>query len=703
MRDIKMTIFEGGSSNTLPSGIIDFNEFIRLTTKDANEKKIVEKIRMYQQNGEKETASALKKQRKYVTTAGVFSYRNDDSLMVSSYNWIVPIDIDSADNPNIDWVKLYYKMQTIDSIIWMAKSPRGEGIKAIVLLEKDKYDPKEQYTIFSNIIYPKIEKVLGAKIDYRQGALSQPFYLTFDENAYINLQATNAKFDYSVVPSEVIIKGAAKGDINELKNYVELIKNREDQKWDYFGKVALLVGGYFEGGCFNKSLTEEIILKQLIEAANENKFVKDKKVARLQIIKSFRNGKKEPITKIDLSSKRGCDKIWNKIKKYGRTDNIIRISDDYYKNIVVPKANGNKEQKIQFVKRQTLIDDYTYDILENVKKYDSFCNVPNNNNYKQIINNNYNLYNKFKHEAKQGKFETIERLFKHIFSDQLEMGYDYVQLLLEKPTQTLPILCIVSIEQGTGKTTFLDFLDYLFYGNVVIISSSEFEAGFNHYFIDKLIIAIDESDLQKERNTTKIKQMATQKSAIRKAKFQNEYPIDFFGKIIIASNNERSFVNIKDDDVRYWIRKIGSVSTFDPEFEEKLKDETPAFIHFLKNRKMETDKKESRAWFHIDKMNNEYLEAAKKENKSELWYELFEGLLDWFETNPKEKCLICTNSEIKEHFLNNNPKYTSKWINRCLTDEFKINSSMSREKSSFVKGGDDKPGRFYKIYKNDIG
>jgi len=43
---------------------------------------------------------------------------------------------------------------------------------------------------------------------------------------------------------------------------------------------------------------------------------------------------------------------------------------------------------------------------------------------------------------------------KHIFGDQIELGLDYLQLLYQKPVQILPIVCLVSKERSTGKTTF---------------------------------------------------------------------------------------------------------------------------------------------------------------------------------------------------------------------------------------------------------
>jgi hypothetical protein len=300
-----------------------------------------------------------------------------------------------------------------------------------------------------------------------------------------------------------------------------------------------------------------------------------------------------------------------------------------------------------------------------------------------------------------GDFPTIKILFKHIFGEQIEMGYDYFQLLYFKPTQVLPVLCFVSRDQQTGKTTIMDFTCNLFKVNVAIIGTSDIEGDFNQHYISKLIIAIDESDLHKESNTAKIKQIATQKSAFRKAKFQDERHIDFFGKIMIASNNERSFINVKDDDVRYWIRKINKIDKFDAEFEKKLTEEIPQFLYFLQNRKLNTPEKKSRSWFDFNDLNNVFLEDAKKQNKSELWYELNEGFKKWFIEHNDDNIYV-TLSEIREYFLNNNMKYSLKYIKNVMQDDFKLERKQRKVRGTFKVENLAIPNEYYHIKKSDL-
>lgn len=55
---------------------------------------------------------------------------------------------------------------------------------------------------------------------------------------------------------------------------------------------------------------------------------------------------------------------------------------------------------------------------------------------------------------------------RHIFGEHYNLGMDYMKLLLEHPTQKLPVLALVSRERNTGKTIFLNWLKEIYRGNM---------------------------------------------------------------------------------------------------------------------------------------------------------------------------------------------------------------------------------------------
>src|SRR5690606_37181567 len=118
----------------------------------------------------------------------------------------------------------------------------------------------------------------------------------------------------------------------------------------------------------------------------------------------------------------------------------------------------------------TIVSDHGKIYFSKVPKYDGFFCIPSHLNYQQIIDGFYNKYNEIPYQPIEeniipedlkdlkDKIRFSLRFMEHIFGEQLELGLDYIKILLEKPTQMLPILCLVSKERATGKSTFIKWL-----------------------------------------------------------------------------------------------------------------------------------------------------------------------------------------------------------------------------------------------------
>lgn len=699
IQTIKFSIFYGGSRNTYPNGEIDIKELIRLFSSDEKIKKIIKDIR---DEEDEVKQNKLKNKLPYITTSGIFAYRNDKSILTESYTWLCAIDVDEKDNLNIDFSKLFETLKKDNIIILASKSPRGKGIKALIQLKKGSYLYAKQYDTFRDIVYPALDKRWNCKLDRAQGKLSQPFFLTHDPNLHVNKNYKVFDIDYNVVNPDAIISGEVSINIKELTPFVNGIVKQEFNKWDYFNRVSMFVGGLYAGEMIKGN--QETVLNTLIEASNNNPYVSDYKVAEKTIRNGFKHGLTRPLDKDFLKAKANINIILGYL--HGRIageQQFIRVGDDYFKKIFKVNSSKIKEPDLISIKRQTIVDDFGKSFLPKIPKYETFCNVPDYLNFKPVYSGNYNLFHPFAHKIKKGEWPTIEVLFKHIFGDQYEMGLDYIQLLLMKPTQMLPVFCLVSQENQTGKTTFIDFLSVMFKGNTAIISTKDIEGSFNQHYALKHIIAVDESDLAKERTTSRIKQLATQKTEFRKGKFQNEYEVDYFGKLILISNNERSFINIKEEDIRYWVRKVPKIENYDPDFFNKLTKGIPAFTDFLINRKLIHSKSKGRAWFSDSDYNTQWLNEAKKENKTALFHDLKERFLDWFGNHPEEEKLICRPMDIKDYFFENNSQYSSKYIKKVLRDEFKLEAKMQRAGCNISDQVKNKvPGEYYSFTIRDL-
>lgn len=367
------------------------------------------------------------------------------------------------------------------------------------------------------------------------------------------------------------------------------------------------------------------------------------------------------------------------MSKYNKKDfkkpeyNYIRVGDDYYKSITKVKADKSTEFEWRKTTRQSILDDHDRFFLRDITKYDAFCNVPDHLNYEQILYNNFNSYYPFSHKAKKGSIKWTMRLLRHVFEEHIEYGLDYIQLLYIKPTQILPILCLVSYDNQTGKTTFLNWLNNVYVNNMAIIGNLDLQSQFNISYATKLVIAVDESKIDKNHVLEKIKALATSSDIIVNSKFITPYTIDFFGKIIMCSNYEDNFINAKNEDIRYWVRKLKKPEFENFNIEEDLIKEIPAFIYYMQNRKL-NNKKESRMWFKADDIITEALQEIKKNSEETAIKHLKEYLTDKYdETNETE--LFATPTDINDIVFKNNSRIDPSYIRRLLRNKFNLKNA----------------------------
>ena len=80
-----------------------------------------------------------------------------------------------------------------------------------------------------------------------------------------------------------------------------------------------------------------------------------------------------------------------------------------------------------------------------------------------------------------------DMLMKRIFGEQEALGWDYLTLLYRKPTQVLPVLCLVSPENHTGKSSFGNALSYLFGANVGFYTQDDLNSSFNSWEIQAIL------------------------------------------------------------------------------------------------------------------------------------------------------------------------------------------------------------------------
>ena len=274
----------------------------------------------------------------------------------------------------------------------------------------------------------------------------------------------------------------------------------------------------------------------------------------------------------------------------------LRVGTAYYKMVHAPTIAGHFNEVLVHWNIETIRHDHGKDYLAKVPKYDGFTCIPSHIDYRQVYKGFYNTYSPLSAEPMEGTIDTSLSMVRHIFGGHYELGLDYLQLLYTRPVQVLPILCLVSIKRNTGKTTFLKWLRAVFENNMTYLTNDSFASQFNADWANRLLICIEEVLFNREELTERIKYLSTTNINKLEAKGRDKREVEFFGKFILCSNNEHNFIKIDGNETRFWVLKVPIIEGEDPDFLDLLKAEIPAFLYFLKNRKIST-RHRTRMWF----------------------------------------------------------------------------------------------------------
>ncbi len=373
-----------------------------------------------------------------------------------------------------------------------------------------------------------------------------------------------------------------------------------------------------------------------------------------------------------------------KIVVPGDAKRYFRVGDTYHEKIEVPNKYSDLEKTFHRRQKSTIIDDYGKEFVRHVPKYKAFCNVPDHNNYQEVLHNCFNMYYPFEHEPAEGDYEYTLRFLKHIFGsreikvkhpskgeiviNELDLGLDYLQLLYQQPQQILPILCLVSKENNTGKTTLAKWLKMLFTQNVAIVGNAELANEFNASWAGKLLVICDEAKIDKQVVVERVKSLSTGDKIFMNAKGKDHVEIDFFAKFIFLTNNEENFIYAGEEDVRYWIRKVPVITELFVDLIEELKTEIPAFLDFLNKRKLKSEKLH-RAWFHPELIKTEALKKVIAFSKPAFEKDIREKIRDMFYDHGSDEILMTLDS-IHEHFFKNRGEIN--YIKRLLQNNLKV-------------------------------
>lgn len=353
----------------------------------------------------------------------------------------------------------------------------------------------------------------------------------------------------------------------------------------------------------------------------------------------------------------------------------IRVGTVYYKIAQRPRAYGEPDEVLLPWNGATIVADHGKEyLMATIPKYDGFCLQPNHQNFQREIGGFYNAYHPLPYEPKDGSWYITRLFLEHIFAEHFEYGLDYLKALYEKPTQILPILCLVSRERGTGKTTFLNWIKQIFGKNATINSNTDFRSRFSSEWVSKLLICVDETLLDKKEDAELLKTLATARFFKNEAKGANRYETEFYGKFILCSNHPSSFIYIEPQEIRFWVREIppfsGELLRHIKELREALHTEIPAFLYALTQRAYSTSC-QSRMWFKPSQIETAALRRLKANAKPKLVRDLEDALAVVFEQTEQME-LFYTVADLLQLLKTNNTPATHSDLKQLLTKTWNL-------------------------------
>jgi len=190
------------------------------------------------------------------------------------------------------------------------------------------------------------------------------------------------------------------------------------------------------------------------------------------------------------------------------------------------------------------------------------------------------------------------------------------------------------------------------------------------------------------------------------AKGRDKREVEFFGKFILCSNNEESFIKIDESEIRFWVLKISKIQHEDTELLAKMKREISAFLYFLSNRKLSVEKPLSRMWFHPEQIRTKALTRLIQYNRCRTERELASLLMSVMEKFDWDEIKVCPNDLL--YPLNRSRVKTDLTeIRKLLNTNWRLEAqknSYSYEKFSIDVYGDyissNTKGRYYTIKKD---
>lgn len=396
-------------------------------------------------------------------------------------------------------------------------------------------------------------------------------------------------------------------------------------------------------------------------------------------------------------------------------ENYIFVGNDYYAKQY--KEPGTlKIQKHTTLKRFGFVDRD----LEMIDNYQGFTVKPGHgSDYQRVIDDVFwNRYREVNWNPKIGEFPYTKKMLKHIFGknrvdpEQYEEILDWLTVLIKSPTTKLHQILLYSVEQGTSKTAFGKLVGLILEENYIQVKSGDMEEKYNGHWIDKLVIHIDEGNFAKPKDmANNLKNYGTSDTVNMRMMGTDYMTVPFHGKFIITTNESEGLF-VQEDDRRIWARNVQVIEEADKDanFEDRIKEEVPHFIHHLLNRNMKYEKSQGPLYLPQTIVDTGAKGIVSYDNKTDLEQRILDLVETWFqkEGNSEVEVLNVTSTDVikslREQDGYSDQKISTKAVGKILRNEFKCKqpTSSTMKTCGFDVAETGRVSKWYEIYRVDV-
>lgn len=677
---------EDGYERKIPDGVVDLHEVVNHIHGNPD---IKNKTEAFRATGNLKVKESLPR----FFPAGIFEKINKKNFIEhtsNNYTWLVPFDFDLKDHPEFwdipNWKEHLPKYTTpkvkdifetvicADPNVLMAYYSASGGFKGLVMCKPGSFKLKSGNKLLAddvikNDIYPLLEQRWGIALDPAQAMIHMGMLLAHMEKPHVNL---NCKPLHVNVHVNLRNKkhAAPETKLEVFEEYCERLTNQTTNKWYDFTWMFYKIGQnvaskWWPLDCYERA----------IEAFKRNGAVEDLNKGLNDMESSYQAGLADPLDPELLHDRQTARLYHENQARYfmtSRLQDYVRIGTKYYHiTTKIDEVTGFPEEVRIPWDKDTLKDDYGQLAPREVTKYKGYENRPNYFSKTRHKGSFFNLFHPIKWDPIEGSIKSSMIFMEHIFGEQLEDGLDLLKIWYLYPKQKTHVLCLLSAENETGKTTFFLWLSYMFgHDNVTIMSSEDFASNFNHIWVTSNLICLDEGKLGQSKIDLgkKLRIWTTSKTGYLEEKHKNKEKVDFHGRFLIASNEVSKFLKINQNDNRYWLRQVPKFKHFDPKYLEKLVDEIPHFLKFLEKREFKNNVQIGSSRFGLPHsvIETPIRDLVLEYSEDNMYHFILEFLKDWFAEHPERDYFNATSTEWREQIIKGHGRFEMKWFKETI-------------------------------------